>query len=390
MKLLEHEGKELLKARGVAVPPNGGVITKPAQLSAALKRAGKAPWVLKAQVLTGGRGKAGGVKVVSSPQEAEAAAREMLGKRLVTHQTGPEGVVVPKVLVEETIDIARELYLSILIDAPARMPVIMASEAGGMDIEEVAAKTPEKILKAWVDPALGYQPASGRRLAYSMNLDQALIRPTADLIGNLYRAFIAKDCSLVEINPLVVTSDGRVLAADAKLNFDDNSMYRHADIAELRDTSQEDPLEVEATATGVNNYIKLSGNIGCVVNGAGLAMATLDTIKLFGGEAANFLDIGTVNNPDRVVSAMRVLTKDPDVKAIYFNIFGGMARVDVIAQGLVESYKQLDVKVPLVARLTGNGLAEGRKILADAGIQLIEGSDMADGAKKAVEAAKGA
>ena len=387
MKAHEYQAKALLSEFGVPVPRNKVVSTPEEARAAAQELGGRV--VVKAQVHAGGRGKAGGVKVVGSPAEAEGVARQLLGKRLVTHQTGPEGVVVPKVLIEETLDIARELYVSVLIDATARMPVIMASEAGGMDIEEVAAKTPEKILKAWVDPAIGYQPASGRRLAYGMNLEQVLIRPAADLIGNLYRAFVTKDCSLVEINPLVLTKDGKLLAADAKINFDDNSMFRHQDVAELRDTTQEDPLEVEATATGVNNYIKLSGNIGCVVNGAGLAMATLDTIKLFGGDAANFLDIGTVNNPDRVVSAMRILTKDPDVKAIYFNIFGGMARVDIIAQGLVESYKQLDIKVPLVARLTGNGLEEGRKILADAGVKLIEGSDMADGARKAVEAAKG-
>ena len=387
MKAHEYQAKALLSEFGVPVPRSKVASTPEEARAAAQELGGRV--VVKAQVHAGGRGKAGGVKVVGSPAEAEAVARQLLGKRLVTHQTGPEGVVVPKVLIEETLDIARELYVSVLIDAAARMPVIMASEAGGMDIEEVAAKTPEKILKAWVDPAIGYQPASGRRLAYGMNLEQVLIRPAADLIGNLYRAFITKDCSLVEINPLVLTKDGKLLAADAKINFDDNSMFRHQDVAELRDTTQEDPLEVEATATGVNNYIKLSGTIGCVVNGAGLAMATLDTIKLFGGDAANFLDIGTVNNPDRVVSAMRILTKDPDVKAIYFNIFGGMWRVDRSTQGLVESYKQLDIKVPLVARLTGNGLEEGRKILADAGIKLIEGSDMADGAKKAVEAAKG-
>ena len=387
MKAHEYQAKAILAEYGVPVP-RGKVASTPEEARAAAAELG-GKVVVKAQVHAGGRGKAGGIKLVNSPAEAAEAARQLIGSRLVTHQTGPEGVLVPKVLVEETIKTARELYLSIVVDAVARMPLIMASEAGGMDIEEVAATTPEKILKAWVDPAIGYQPSAGRRLAYGMNLEQALIRPAADLIGNLYRVFVSRDCSLAEINPLVVTMDNKLLAVDAKLNFDDNAMFRHQETAELRDTTQEDPLEVEATATGVNNYIKLSGTIGCVVNGAGLAMATLDTIKLFGGDAANFLDIGTVNNTERVVSAMRILTKDPDVKAIYFNIFGGMARVDVIAQGLVEAYKQLDIKVPLIARLTGNGLEEGRRILAEAGVKLIEGVDMADGARKAVEAAKG-
>ncbi|MBI2887578.1 MAG: ADP-forming succinate--CoA ligase subunit beta [Chloroflexi bacterium] len=387
MKIHEYQAKAILAEFGVPVP-RGKVAATPEEARAVATELGGSV-VIKAQVHAGGRGKAGGIKVISGPAEAEQAARQLLGSRLVTHQTGPEGVPVPKVLVEETVDTARELYLGIVVDAQAKMPVIMASEAGGMDIEEVAATAPEKILKAWVSPVMGFQPASGRRLAYGMNLDPALVRPASDLIGNLYRVFTSRDCSLAEINPLVVTRDNKLLALDAKLNVDDNSLFRHHDLADLRDTSQEDPLEVEATTTGVNNYIKLTGNIGCVVNGAGLAMATMDTIKLFGGEPANFLDIGTVNNTDRVVSAMRVLIKDPDVKVIYFNIFGGMARVDVIARGLVEAYKQLDVRVPLVARLTGNGLEEGRQILADAGIRVIEGADMADGARKAVEAARG-
>lgn len=387
MKVHEYQAKAMLAEFGVAVPRNR-VASTPAEARAAAAELGGRV-VVKAQVHAGGRGKAGGVKLVNTPEEAEAFARGLLGTRLVTHQTGPEGVIVPKVLVEEVLNVTRELYVSILVDSVTKTNLIMASEAGGMEIEEVAAATPEKILKEWVDPLMGYQASIGRELAYGMHLDGGLIRQAAGLIDGLYRAFIAKDCSIVEVNPLVVTSDGRLLAADAKINFDDNAMYRQKDVAALRDTTQEDSLEVEATTTGVNNYIKLSGNIGCVVNGAGLAMATLDTISLFGGSAANFLDIGTVNNVDRVISAMRILTKDPDVKAIYFNIFGGMARVDVIAQGLVDSYKQLDIKVPLVTRLTGNGLDEGRRILAENGIAVIEASDMADGAKKAVAAAAG-
>lgn len=386
MKAHEYQAKELLARYGVPVP-RGRVASTPEEAKAiAAELGGRA--VVKAQVHAGGRGKAGGIKLVNSPDEAAAAARQLIGTRLVTHQTGPEGIPIPKVLIEETIDAVKELYLSIVIDGQAKMPVIMASEAGGMDIEEIAATAPEKILKAWVDPVMGYQASSGRRLAYSMGMDGALIRPAADLIGGVYKAFTKLDCSLAEVNPLVITRDNRLLAVDAKLNFDDNAMFRQKDVAAMRDTSQEDPLEVEATATGVGAYIKLSGDIGCVVNGAGLAMATLDTIKLFGGSAANFLDIGTVNNPERVVSAMRILTKDPDVKTIYFNIFGGAARVDVIAVGLVESYKQFDVRVPLVARLAGNGLEEGRKILAENNISVIEAADMADGARKAVEAAR--
>ena len=386
MKAHEYQAKEVCARYGMPVP-RGRVASTPEEARRIAAELGGRV-VVKAQVHAGGRGKAGGIKLVNTPDEAASAAGQLLGSRLVTHQTDPEGIPVPLVLVEETVNVARELYLSIVIDAQAKMPVIMASEAGGMEIEEVASTAPEKILKAWINPVMGYQASSGRRLAYRIGLDGALIRPAADLMAGLYRAFIDLDCSLAEINPLAVTRDNRLVAMDAKLNFDDNALFRQKDVVALRDTSQEDPLEVEATATGVGAYIKLTGNIGCVVNGAGLAMATLDTIKLFGGDAANFLDIGTVNNPDRVVSAMRILTKDPDVRAIYFNIFGGAARVDVIAQGLVEAHKQFDVRVPLVARLAGNGLEEGRKILADNGIKVIEGSDMADGARKAVEAAR--
>lgn len=386
MKAHEYQAKEIFARYGVPVP-RGRVAASPEEARAiAAELGGRA--VVKAQVHAGGRGKAGGIKLVNSPDEAAEAARQLIGTRLVTHQTGPEGLPVPRVLVEETVETARELYLGIVIDSQAKMPVVMASEAGGMDIEEIATTAPEKILKAWVHPVMGYQASSGRRIAYGMGLDGALIRPAADLIGGVCKAFTELDCSLAEVNPLALTQDGRLLAVDAKLNFDDNAMFRQQEVAAMRDTSQEDPLEVDATATGVGAYIKLSGTIGCVVNGAGLAMATLDTIKLFGGSAANFLDIGTVNNPERVVSAMRILTKDPDVKTIYFNIFGGAARVDVIAVGLVEAYKQFNARVPLVARLAGNGLEEGRKILADNGIRIIEAADMADGARKAVEAAR--
>ncbi|MBI4499500.1 MAG: ADP-forming succinate--CoA ligase subunit beta [Chloroflexi bacterium] len=387
MKIHEYQAKAILAQYGVPVP-QGRLAQTPAEARAIAEELGRV--VIKAQVHAGGRGKAGGIKVASTPDEAEQIARQMLGSRLVTHQTGPEGVPVHSVLVEQTAEIAKELYLGVVIDSAAALSVIMASEAGGMEIEEVAAESPEKILRAYIDPISGYQPFQGNRLGYGMGLDTPLVRAFGALAGNLFRAFESKDCSLAEINPLVITTDGKLLALDAKLNFDDNGLFRQRDVQTLRDVSQEDALEVQAQQNGINNYIKLTGSVGCVVNGAGLAMATLDAIKLYGGDAANFLDIGTVNNVERVVGAFRQLTADPDVKAIYFNIFGGMARVDVIALGIVESYKTLNVSVPVVARLTGNAVDEGRRILAEAGIRLIEASDTADGAKKAVDAARAA
>ena len=387
MKVHEYQAKAILAEFGIPVP-KGGVAATADEAKAVAQGLGGTV-VVKAQVHAGGRGKAGGIIVAKSPDEAADAAKRLIGTRLVTHQTGPEGAPISTVLVEEATTPAQELYLGILLDSQKRQPVIMASAAGGMDIEEVAATAPEKIVRLWVDPTIGYQPFAGRQLAYGIGLPQELIRPAADLIGKLYEVYIKNDCSLVEINPLVVTEDNKLSALDAKLNIDDNALFRHSSMAELRDPSQEDPLEVEAIDSGVNNYIKLTGNIGCIVNGAGLAMATLDIIKLYGGDAANFLDIGTVNNPQRMVSAISILIRDPDVKAIYVNILGGMARVDVIAEGLVEAYQQFEIKVPVVARLTGNGLKEGMEILAKAGLPIIEAADMADGAQKAVAAAAG-
>ena len=387
MKVHEYQAKAILAEFGIPVP-KGGVAATADEAKAVAQGLGGTV-VVKAQVHAGGRGKAGGIIVAKSPDEAADAAKRLIGTRLVTHQTGPEGAPISTVLVEEATTPAQELYLGILLDSQKRQPVIMASAAGGMDIEEVAATAPEKIIRLWVDPTIGYQPFAGRQLAYGIGLPQELIRPAADLIGKLYEVYIKNDCSLVEINPLVVTEDNKLSALDAKLNIDDNALFRHSSMAELRDPSQEDPLEVEAIDSGVNNYIKLTGNIGCIVNGAGLAMATLDIIKLYGGDAANFLDIGTVNNPQRMVSAISILIRDPDVKAIYVNILGGMARVDVIAEGLVEAYQQFEIKVPVVARLTGNGLKEGIEILAKAGLPIIEAADMADGAQKAVAAAAG-
>jgi succinyl-CoA synthetase beta subunit len=386
MKAHEYQAKQLMAEFGVPVP-RGSVAKTPAEArKIATDLGGKV--VVKAQVHAGGRGKAGGIKVVSSPDGAEQAARKLLGSSLVTHQTGPQGVPVSAVLVEEAIDIKRELYLSIVIDGVAGLPVIMASEAGGMDIEEVARTTPEKILKTYVYPGIGVRPYLVRSLAYSLNLASEQMKSGTDLITNLYKLFQAKDCSLAEINPLVVTADGRVLAADAKLNFDDNASYRQKAIEALRDISQEDPLEVEAKGKGIENYIKLDGNIGCLVNGAGLAMAVLDLLRQEGGNAANFLDIGTINDPERVVQAIGIINSDPNVKAMLINIFGGMARTDVIAQGLVTAHKRMEIKVPVVVRLAGTNVAQGNKILDESGLKLIRASNFREAAQKAVAAVK--
>ncbi|MGB2856790.1 MAG: ADP-forming succinate--CoA ligase subunit beta, partial [Dehalococcoidia bacterium] len=339
-----------------------------------------------AQVHAGGRGKAGGIKIVSTPDEAEQAARDMLGSMLVTHQTSPEGVPVNDVLVAEAVDIEKELYLGIVIDGVAGLSVIMASESGGMDIEEVASKSPEKILKAYVHPGLGVRPSLARQLAFDLNLNKEQVKSATELISNLYKLFEAKDCSLAEINPLAVTTDGRLIAVDAKLNFDDNALFRQRDVEELRDVQQEDALEVEAKSKGIENYIKLDGEVGCLVNGAGLAMAVLDLLKQVGGNAANFLDIGTINDPDRVVQAIGIINSDPDVKVILVNIFGGMARTDVIAQGLVAASKQMEIKVPVVVRLAGTNVDEGNRILEESGLNLIRAYSFKEAAQKAVEA----
>jgi succinyl-CoA synthetase beta subunit len=387
MKIHEYQAKALLAEFGIPVP-KGGVATTPAE---AKKIAGElgGKVAIKAQVYAGGRGKAGGIKVANTPEEAERLAEQMLGTRLVTHQTTPEGVPVSKVLVEKAVNVEHELYLSIIFATANRMPVMMASEAGGMDIEEVARVTPEKILLEYIDPATGFQAFQGRKLAYGMNLNPAQIRPATSLMTNLYKLFQASDCSLAEINPLVVTSDGELLALDAKLNFDDNALFRHKDIEQLHDLEQEDPLEVKANELGIKNYIKMDGNIGCMVNGAGLAMAVMDLLTHAGGKPANFLDTGTVNDTGRIVNAFKVFTTDPSVKAILVNIFGGMARVDVIAQGIVEAHNQMNIKLPLVVRLAGTNVEEGKRILAESGIKYTEASDFYDAARKAVEAAKG-
>ncbi len=388
MKVHEYQAKSLLAEFGIPVPEGKMVSTTGEAREVAKMLGGRV--VIKAQVFAGGRGKAGGIKMADGPEEAERLAGEMLGKRLVTYQTIADGVPVSKVLVERALDVQKELYLGIIVDNASRVPVVMASEAGGVDIEEVARTSPEKILKAYIDPAVGFQAFQGRKLAYGMGLEQAQIRAAADLMANLYRLFVAKDCSLAEINPLAVTVDGKLLALDAKLNFDDNTLFRHPDIEQLRDVEQEDPLEVKASDMGIKNYIKLDGNIACIVNGAGLAMAVMDLITYAGGRPANFLDIGTVNNPERVVNAFKIFAADPAVKAVLVNIFGGMARADIIAQGVVEAKKQVDIRVPLVIRLAGTNVDEGKHILKESEIEFIEAVDFYDAAKKAVAAVKSA
>jgi succinyl-CoA synthetase beta subunit len=387
VKIHEYQAKALLAQYGIPVPKGNVACTAAEAQQIATEIGGKA--VVKAQVYAGGRGKAGGIKIVNNPAEARKAASQLIGTRLVTHQTGAEGVPVGKVLVEEASDVARELYLSILVDGRSRLPVMMASQAGGMEIEEVAQSAPEKIFKSYIDPAIGFQPFQGRKLAYGTNLDGGQIGEATRLMANLYKFFMDKDCSLAEINPLVVTADKKLLALDAKLNFDDNALFRHKDIQGLQDKEQEEPLESQARDWGINNYVKMDGDIGCMVNGAGLAMAVNDLIQYCGGRAANFLDIGTLNNTERVVNSFKMFVADHRIKAVLVNIFGGMARVDVIAKGIVEAYQQMDIPFPVVIRLAGTNLEEGQRILAESGMSFVRARDFYDGARKVVEAAKG-
>jgi succinyl-CoA synthetase beta subunit len=384
MKVHEYQAKELLARYGVPVP-GGRVATSPDE-AAAVAADLDTSVAVKAQIHAGGRGKGGGIKLAGTPDEARQVAGQIIGMQLVTHQTGPEGRLVKRVLVEEQLKVERELYLGIVIDNSIGFPLVMASDAGGVDIEEVAVKSPERIHRLHIDPSIGFQAYQGRRLSLTLGLGGDLMRPAVQAMSGLYRAFIENDCSLAEINPLAVTADGRLLAADAKLNFDDNALYRHKDVAALRDTDEEDPLEVQAQELGINNYVKLTGNIGCVVNGAGLAMSTMDAIKLSGGDPANFLDIGTVNDVGRVVNSFRIILEDPDVRAILINIFGGMARVDIIAQGVVDAHKEMDVRVPVVVRVAGTNLDEGDRILRDSGLPVIRATDLGEAARKAVEA----
>jgi len=387
VKIHEYQAKALLSRYGIPVPQGRVAFSTGEARDVAAEMGGRV--VVKAQVYAGGRGKGGGIRLVSCPDEAERAASQLLGTRLVTPQTGVEGVPVSKVLVEEASNVAHELYLGILVDGATRSPVIMASQAGGMDIEEVAQSAPEKIVRSSIDPAIGFQPFQGRSLAYGIDLSGGQVGEAARLMANLYRLFTEKDCSLVEINPLVVTTDGKLIALDAKVNLDDNALYRQKDIQELWDREQEEPLEVLARDWGINNYVKLDGDIGCMVNGAGLAMAVNDLIEHCGGRAANFLDIGTLNNTERVVNSFKMFSADPNIKAVLVNIFGGMARVDVIARGIVEAYQQMSFSFPVVVRLAGTNVEEGQRILVESGVSIIHAEDFLDGARKAVEAAKG-
>jgi len=386
MNIHEFQAKQILGRFGVPVP-KGQPASTPDEAAAAFKALGQPRAVVKAQIHAGGRGKAGGVKLLSSAQEARDFAAQLLGKTLVTHQTGPQGRVVRRVYVEEASEVARELYLGMLVDRKAGMVSVIASTEGGMDIEEVAAKTPEKIITEPLNPLLGVSPFLGRKIAFALGLKDKQVNQFAALLASIYKAFLETDASLIEINPLVVTRDGRVLCLDAKMSFDDNGLFRHPDIRELRDPSEEDPDETEAARYDLS-YVHLDGNIGCMVNGAGLAMATMDIVKVYGAEPANFLDVGGGANTEKVAAAFRILLSDNRVKGVLINIFGGIMRCDVLAQGVVEAARQVNLKVPLVVRMEGTNVEQGKKILADSGIKVIPASDMADAARRITQAIK--
>jgi len=386
MKIHEYQAKEILRKFGVAVP-KGKVAYTPSEAKDIAKELGGGRVVVKAQIHAGGRGKGGGVRLAKSPEEVEEIAKQMLGMKLVTHQTGPEGKEVKRVLIEEGMSIAKELYLGIVIDRAQSRPVIMASEAGGMEIEKVAAETPEKILKEIVDPAIGLQQYQARKLAFGLGLSKELISKATKFILSLYKAFEATDSSLAEINPLVITQDGDILALDAKINFDDNALFKHKEIEELRDFNEEEPLEIEASKYDLN-YIKLDGNVGCMVNGAGLAMATMDIIKLAGGEPANFLDVGGGASVERVANAFKILMADRNVKAVLINIFGGIVRCDRVAQGVIEAINQVKVDVPVVVRLEGTNAKEAGELLSNSKLNFIVANSLKDAAEKVVAAVK--
>ncbi len=383
MNVHEYQAKELLKRYGVPVP-RGKVASRAEEVRALAQEMGGV-CVIKAQIHAGGRGKGGGVKLAKTPDEAVQRAQEMLGKKLVTHQTGPEGREVRRVLVEEGLNIDRELYLGIVLDRSASRVAVIASAEGGVEIEEVARKSPEKILKEIIDPALGLAPFQCRRLAYALELAQEQVGQMTKMMQALFRAFDESDCSLAEINPLVLTKEGKILALDAKMNFDSNALFRQQEIVGLRDLGEEDPREVEAGKYDLS-YISLDGNIGCMVNGAGLAMATMDIIKGCGGEPANFLDVGGGASQEKVAQAFRILLSDRRVQGVLINIFGGIMRCDIIAQGVVEAAREMGVKVPLVVRLQGTNVELGQKILAESGLSIIPSETMAEAAEKIVKA----
>ena len=386
MKIHEYQAKSVLARFGVAVP-RGEVAFTPAEAGEIARRLGSSIAVVKAQIHAGGRGKGGGVKLAKSPEEAEQLALQMLGMTLVTHQTGPDGRKVSRVLVEEGLQIDRELYVSIVIDRATARPVVICSASGGMDIEEVAAKEPEKILQEHIDPATGIVPFQSRKLAFGMGLASGPATRLVKLLEAVFKAFLETDASMIEVNPLILTKGGDLLALDAKVTFDDNALYRHPDLRDFRDLSEEDPLEVEASKFSLN-YIRLDGNIGCMVNGAGLAMATMDIIKLAVGEPANFLDVGGGANADQIKNAFRILMADRNVKAVLINIFGGILRCDVLAQGVIAAVTELRVPVPIVIRMEGTNVEEGKRLLRESGLNFTTADSMGEAAAKVVSLAR--
>lgn len=388
MKIHEYQAKKVFAEYGVPVP-RGRACLSAEEARAAIDEAGDGVLVVKAQIHAGGRGKGGGVKVAKNKDEARAAAEAIFGMNLITPQTGAEGKVVKRLLIEEGADIADELYLGLVTDRVRRQVVVMASSEGGMEIEEVAAKTPDAIHKMWISPADGVDRAAARELAQKIGIPENALDAAADLIANLYRVYQETDASLVEINPLVLTGKGDIVALDGKMNFDDNALFRHPEIAALRDLDEEDAVEVRASKHDLS-YISLDGDIGCMVNGAGLAMATMDIIKLYGGAPANFLDVGGGATKEKVAAAFSLMLENPDIRAILINIFGGIMRCDVIAEGVTAAAREMQIKVPLVVRLEGTNVEQGKKILADSGLAIISADSMADAAEKAVAAAKGA
>jgi succinyl-CoA synthetase beta subunit len=385
MKVHEYQAKSILARYGVAVP-RGEVTNSPAEAREIAKRLGGRV-VVKAQIHAGGRGKGGGVKLAQDPEEAHDLAKRILGMTLITPQTGPAGRIVQKILVEEALEIARELYLSITLDRSRGMPVVMASLSGGMEIEEVAAKDPKAILREAIDASAGMFPFQARKLAFALGLSGESFKKGVSLIQALFRAYVESDASLAEINPLLVTKAGDVLALDAKMTFDDNALFRHPDIKEMRDLAEEDPLEVEASRFGLN-YIKLDGNVGCMVNGAGLAMGTMDLVKLHGGEPANFLDVGGGANEEQVKNAFRIILSDKNVRGVLINIFGGIMRCDIIAKGVVAAVREMGLSIPVVVRLEGTNVDEGKAILRESGLKITPADGLADAAKKVVEAVR--
>ena len=390
MKIHEYQGKAILKKYGVTVPRGAMAATDEEAEAAAreLFSAGATGVVVKAQIHAGGRGKGGGVKIAKSVAEVGQLAAKMLGMKLVTHQTGPEGRIVRRLLIEETLPIDKELYLGILVDRAEGKPVFMASAAGGMEIEQVAEENPDAILKEYIDPGMGLEAFQARKIAFKLGLKPPQINPAVQFLTSLYKAFLDTDASMIEINPFITTTDGRLFALDAKVTFDDNALFRHPDLRELRDITEEDPLEVEASKYSLN-YIKLDGNVGCMVNGAGLAMATMDIIKYAGGMPANFLDVGGGASSEQVAHAFEILLSDKNVKAVLINIFGGILRVDTLAKGVVEAAKKTNIKLPVVLRLEGTNVDEGKKILTNSGFNFIVTETMKDAADKVVAAARG-